>query len=67
MFNNFQYNDVYRLQLEDSKEKIDKLIDEKSKDGKLDKVERLKLEQQRFLSPLFDMTFGFNERFKNPW
>ena len=67
MFNNNQYNDVYRRQLQDSKEKIDKILAEKEKDGKLDDVERLKLEQQRFLAPLFDMTFGYNERFRSPW
>ena len=67
MFNNNQYNDVYRRQLQDSKEKIDKILAEKEKDGKLDNVERLKLEQQRFLAPLFDMTFGYNERFRSPW
>ena len=67
MFNNNQYNDVYRRQLQDSKEKIDKILAEKEKDGKSDDVERLKLEQQRFLAPLFDMTFGYNERFRSPW
>ena len=67
MFNNNQYNDVYRRQLQDSKEKIDKILAEKEKDGKLDDVERLKLEQQRFLAPLFDMTFVYNERFRSPW
>ena len=67
MYNNLQYNDVYRLELQDSKEKLEKLIAEKIKDGTLDEVERLKLEQQRFLSPLFDITFGYNERFRNPW
>lgn len=67
MYNNNQYNDVYRRQLQDAKDKIDEILKKKTEEGKLDDVERLKLEQQRFLAPLFDLTFGYNERFRNPW
>ena len=67
MVNNLQYNDAYLQSLEDSKKKIDKLLSEKQKDGTLCEEERLKLEQERFLAPLFDMTFGYNERFRSPW
>ena len=67
MVNNYQYNEAYLRSLKESKEKIDKTISDKNKDGELDELERLKLEQQRFLAPLFDMTFGYNERFKSPW
>ena len=67
MYQNSQYNDVYRRQLEQYKEKIDKLLADKGEEGVLDETERLKLEEQRFLAPLFDMAFGSFERFKNPW
>ena len=67
MYNNNQYNDVYLRQLQDTKDKIDEILKKKNEEGKLDDVERLKLEQQRFIAPLFDLTFGCNERFRNPW
>ena len=67
MYNNDQYNDVYLRQLQDTKDKIEEILKKKNEEGKLDDVERLKLEQQRFLAPLFDLTLGCNERFRNPW
>ena len=67
MFNNFQYSDIYLHQLQESKSKIDKIITEKMEDGDMDNVERLKLEQQRFLAPLFDMSFSWFGQYRNPW
>lgn len=67
MYNNTQYRDYYLRQLTKNKDKIDKLIAEKKEAGNVDDAEMLKIEEQRFLSPLFDDMFGFNERFKSPW
>ena len=67
MYNNVQYRDYYLRQLTSNKEKIDKLIEKKKEDGNIDETGLLKIEEQRFMFPLFDDAFGYNERFRSPW
>lgn len=67
MYNNTQYRDIYIRQLTANKNKVDELVAEKRKNGHIDQTELLKLKEQRYLTPLFDDVFGYNERFRSPW
>ena len=66
MRNNFQYNDHYKQVLTNTNKKIDKIIKEKRQEG-VSEYEIAKLQQQRFLAPLFDMNYIYQGRFGNPW
>ena len=66
MRNNFQYNDYYKRLLTNTNKKIDKIIKEKRQEG-VSEYEIAKLQQQRFLAPLFDMNYMYSGRFNNPW
>ena len=66
-YNSLQYRDEYLRQLKQQKEDIDKLIAEKKESGNIDITELNQLQQQRILSPLFNDTVGYSERFRAPW
>lgn len=67
MYSNAQYLETCLKQITAENKKIDDVIAEKKKKGELTNDELMKLNQQRFLAPLFDGTFGSFERFRSPW